>query len=71
MLARSSHVWRGSGVSYVGDKRYEWEQGDSFVVPLWSFHRHENTSKDPAIFFVMTDKPLMDAIGHYREDAQA
>ena len=65
------HVWRGSGVSYVGDKRYEWEQGDSFVVPLWNFHRHENTSKDPAIFFVMTDKPLMDAIGHYREDAQA
>ena len=55
----------------VGDKRYEWEQGDSFVVPLWNFHRHENTSKDPAIFFVMYDKPLMDAIGHYREDAQA
>ena len=29
------HVWRGSGVSYIGDKRFEWEQGDSFVVPLW------------------------------------
>ena len=65
------HVWRGSGVSYVGDKRFEWEQGDSFVVPLWQNHRHENTSKDPAIFFVMNDKPLMDAIGHYREEAQA
>jgi gentisate 1,2-dioxygenase len=62
------HVWRGSGVSTLGDKRYEWEQGDSFVVPLWNFHHHENTSKDPAIFFVMSDKPLMDAIGHYRED---
>jgi gentisate 1,2-dioxygenase len=65
------HVWRGSGVSYIGDKRYEWEQGDSFVVPLWQNHRHENTAKDPAIFFVMSDKPLMDAIGHYREEAQA
>jgi len=63
------HVWRGSGVSYVGDKRFEWEQGDSFVVPLWQYHRHENSSKDPAIFFVMSDKPLMDAIGHYREEA--
>jgi gentisate 1,2-dioxygenase len=40
-------------------------------VPLWNFHRHENTSKEPAIFFVMNDKPLMDAIGHYREDATA
>jgi len=40
-------------------------------VPLWQNHRHENTSKDPAIFFVMSDKPLMDAIGHYREEAAA
>jgi gentisate 1,2-dioxygenase len=63
------HVWRGSGVSHIGDKRYEWEQGDSFVVPLWQPHRHENTAKEPAIFFVMSDKPLMDAIGHYREEA--
>jgi gentisate 1,2-dioxygenase len=56
-------------VSTIGDKRYEWEQGDSFVVPLWYHHHHENTAKDPAIFFVMSDKPLMDAIGHYREQA--
>jgi gentisate 1,2-dioxygenase len=65
------YVHRGSGVSYVGDQRYEWEQGDSFVAPLWYFHHHQNTSKDPAIFFVMNDKPLMDAIGHYREETQA
>ena len=65
------HVYRGSGVSYVGDQRYEWEKGDSFVVPLWNYHRHENTSKDPVVFFVMSDKPLMDAIGHYREEAKA
>jgi gentisate 1,2-dioxygenase len=64
------HVWRGSGVTTIGDRRYEWEKGDSFVVPLWNFHHHENTSKDPAVFFVMSDKPLMDAIGHYREDAK-
>jgi gentisate 1,2-dioxygenase len=40
-------------------------------VPLWYPHRHENVSKDPAIFFVMSDKPLMEAIGHYREEATA
>jgi gentisate 1,2-dioxygenase len=65
------HVWKGSGVTTIGDKRYEWEKGDSFVVPLWYHHRHENTSKDPAVLFVMSDKPLMAAIGHYREDAKA
>ena len=64
------HVYRGSGVTVIGDKRYEWEQGDSFVIPLWYYHRHENISKDPAVFFVMSDRPLMEAIGHYRENPQ-
>jgi gentisate 1,2-dioxygenase len=65
------HVWRGSGVTYIDDHRYEWEKGDSFVIPHWRFHHHENTSKEPAVFFVMNDKPVMDALGHYREDARA
>ena len=64
------HVYRGSGSTMIGDKRYDWEGGDSFVIPLWYYHRHENASKDPAVLFVMSDKPLMDAIGHYREDAK-
>jgi gentisate 1,2-dioxygenase len=64
------HVWKGSGVTTIGDKRYDWEKGDSFVVPLWYHHRHENTSKDPAVLFVMSDKPVMEALGHYREDAK-
>jgi gentisate 1,2-dioxygenase len=64
------HVYRGSGATVIGDRRYEWEKGDSFVIPLWYYHRHENSSKDAAVFFVMSDKPLMEAIGHYREDAQ-
>jgi gentisate 1,2-dioxygenase len=65
------HVYRGRGATVIGDNRYEWEEGDSFVVPLWKYHHHENTSKEPAVFFVMSDKPLMDAIGHYREEAKA
>src|SRR5262249_45449885 len=65
------YVHRGSGVSYVGDQRYEWEQGDSFVRPLCSFHNHKNPTKAPGFFFVINEKPLMDAIGHYREEAQA
>jgi gentisate 1,2-dioxygenase len=65
------HVYRGRGTTVIGDNRYEWEQGDSFVVPLWHYHHHENSSKEPAVFFVMSDKPLMDAIGHYREQPKA
>lgn len=36
------HVFRGRGSSFVGDERFDWEKGDSFVVPLWYPHRHRN-----------------------------
>ncbi|MEE9145366.1 MAG: cupin domain-containing protein [Candidatus Binatia bacterium] len=62
------HVFRGKGSTVIGDVRYEWETGDSFVIPLWRFHHHENISDKEAILFVMTDKPVMDALGYYREE---
>jgi gentisate 1,2-dioxygenase len=37
---RYCHAFRGSGSSFVGDERFDWEAGDSFVVPLWYPHRH-------------------------------
>jgi gentisate 1,2-dioxygenase len=52
----------------VGDERLEWEQGDSFVAPLWMWHAHENTTRQPAILFSINDRPVMEALGLYRED---
>lgn len=63
------HVFRGRGATIIDDKRYEWDTGDSLSVPLWRFHRHENTSDQPAILFVMNNKPLLSALGYYREEA--
>ena len=64
------HVFRGKGATTIGDTRFDWEEGDSFVAPLWKYHRHENTYAQPAILFVMNDQPLMEALGYYREEAQ-
>lgn len=64
------HVFRGRGATIIDDIRYEWGPGDSMVVPLWRFHYHENYSDKEAILFVMTDKPVMDALGFYREEAK-
>lgn len=30
------HVFRGKGATLIGSERFEWEEGDSFVVPLWA-----------------------------------
>jgi gentisate 1,2-dioxygenase len=64
------HVFRGKGSTTVGETRFDWEEGDSFVAPLWQYHRHENTHGQPAVLFVMNDQPLMQALGFYREEGQ-
>ncbi|MGH7768677.1 MAG: cupin domain-containing protein, partial [Candidatus Binatia bacterium] len=63
------HAFKGKGFTVVGNKRFDWAQGDSFTVPLWTAHRHGNDSRDEAILFSMNDRPLMDALGFYREEA--
>lgn len=63
------HAFRGSGTSFVGDKRFDWEEGDSFVVPLWDPHRHMNRSPaEEAILFSMSDAPVLKSLDLYREE---
>jgi gentisate 1,2-dioxygenase len=63
------HVFRGSGTSYIGEERFDWEAGDSFVVPLWYPHRHVNrTLSEEAILFSMSDAPMLKALDLYREE---
>src|SRR5262249_36074975 len=63
------HVFRGSGSSFVGDERFDWEAGDSFVVPLWYPHRYLNrAASEDAILFSMSDAPVLKSLGLYREE---
>ena len=63
------HAFRGSGSSFVGDERFDWEAGDSFVVPLWYPHRHLNrAASEEAILFSMSDEPVLKSLGLYREE---
>jgi gentisate 1,2-dioxygenase len=64
------HVFRGSGRTAVGEGWLEWEKGDSFVLPVWQWHFHENNSEDEAVLFCMNDRPVMDSLGLYREEAR-
>jgi gentisate 1,2-dioxygenase len=62
------HVFRGAGATVIDGARYEWERGDSFTVPLWQFHHHESRSGQPAILFVLSNRPALKALGYYREE---
>ncbi len=64
------HVFRGRGRTAVGEGWLEWETGDSFVIPLWQWHRHENTHASDAVLFSLNDRPVMESLGLYREEAK-
>jgi len=63
------HVFKGWGRTAVGEGHLEWKKGDSFVVPLWQPHSHENLSDEEAIVFSINDRPVMEALQLYREEA--
>lgn len=75
-LARHRHtssavyyVMRGEGRTVVGDEELRWKARDSFVVPNWSWHAHENLSGDgEALLFSVNDAPALRALGLYREE---
>lgn len=63
------HAFRGSGCTIVEGTRLEWGEGDCFTVPVWSWHSHENgSSREIAILFSLTDRPVKEALGLYWEE---
>src|SRR5262249_15823010 len=62
------HGIRGAGRTVIDGVRYEWKQGDFFVVPPNALHAHVNDENDPAILFSVQDVPLLRALGLYREE---
>jgi gentisate 1,2-dioxygenase len=61
-------VRQGKGRSVIGDKTFDWEKGDIIVIPSWALHQHANTGSEDAILFSITDRPVLEALGFYRED---
>lgn len=61
-------VRQGKGRSVIGDQTFDWEKGDIVVIPSWALHQHANTGAEEAILFSITDRPVLEALGFYRED---
>jgi gentisate 1,2-dioxygenase len=58
----------GGGFSIIGGQRYDWELGDSFVVPAWAWHEHAS-SQGEAVLFCFTNRPILQAFDREREEA--
>ncbi len=62
------HAFRGRGRTVIEGKTFEWQQGDTFVVPLWCGHHHESPTNESAYLFSISDSPVMAQLGLYREE---
>ena len=63
------HVAKGEGYSIIDGNRLDWAKGDTFVLPPWALHEHGTDSPDDAVLFSMSDLPVIEAMGLYREEA--
>ena len=62
-------VVRGEGASDIDGQRFEWRRGDVIAAPAWRPHWHE--ASGDAILFRVTDEPVMQRFGWWREATQA
>lgn len=63
------HVVTGSGTSRIGETELAWQAGDTFCVPAWQPFDHR--AAEATYLFRFDDRPLLEAIGHYRSDDAA
>jgi 1-hydroxy-2-naphthoate dioxygenase len=64
-------VLRGEGTTVVDGQELAWSKNDCFALPNWTKHQHRNQSKDDAILFSVHDRPVLQALGLYREEQAA
>jgi gentisate 1,2-dioxygenase len=60
-------VFRGSGCSVINGVRFDWSQGDYFVVPNWAWHEH--VANEDTFLFSVSDIPIMEKFAVEREEA--
>jgi gentisate 1,2-dioxygenase len=58
-------VYQGSGATVINGTRFEWGSGDMLVVPSWATVDHE--ASEPSDLFAISDAPVLQALGLYRE----
>jgi gentisate 1,2-dioxygenase len=63
------YVAEGVGETIIDGRRFAWSKGDILALPSWALHEHANRSpRDPAMLFSIQDRPVLEALGLYREE---
>jgi len=65
------YVTQGAGYSLVEGERVDWQAGDAFYVPVWSWHAHYNSGDSKVVYVAAENAPLLQNLGNIalREEA--
>jgi gentisate 1,2-dioxygenase len=64
------HVVQGKGRCSIEGKTFDWEKGDIIALPSWAQHDYACAGGEDAILFSISDRPVLEALGFYREQLQ-
>jgi gentisate 1,2-dioxygenase len=63
-------AFEGRGATIIDGVRFDWKQGDMFVIPSWAAHEHLNADEgERALLFSVHDTPLLKAARKFRVEA--
>ena len=64
------YIVQGEGTTVIDGQAFLWRKGDVVALPSWALNEHQNTSpSDDAILFSIQDRPVLEALNLYREEA--
>lgn len=58
-------VFKGEGYSIINGIRFDWKEGDYFVVPNWAWHEHAAT--EDTYLFSVNDLPIMERFDYEKQ----
>jgi gentisate 1,2-dioxygenase len=61
-------VAQGQGYTVINGEQFVWSKGDVIALPSWALCEHANTASEDAVLFSIRDRPVMEALGFYREE---
>jgi gentisate 1,2-dioxygenase len=62
-------VVEGTGRTVINGKVFEWGPNDILALPSWALHEHHNTGATDAVLFSINDRPVLEKLDLYREEA--
>jgi gentisate 1,2-dioxygenase len=68
---RIFHVVSGRGRTCADNLTLDWQQGDIFVMPGWTWHDHQCAGDEDAVLFSVSDEPILKQFGLMRRETAA